>query len=169
MDTATTVTGQVKLKDRLRLFYPVGYSLDKDRKAQVRCEVTEDMDQVFNRVESFRAKKMASVDSLLFKDVGEKSRRRSKEYVDDKEAKMLQEERQNYLKYLTASLSDYLPQEVIDQDVFNKKVHERARKTGRKKKQADGEGVEGNQDDEDDDNENIFFSDDEEEDDVSKY
>ncbi len=129
------------------------------------CQLSEDFEQVFERVESFRAKRQATIETILFRDAGQKARRRLKEPVDDKEAKMLKQEKQAYIGYLSKALHDFLPTEVTNPELFLKKLHEKVRRVARRKKREDGQ--EGSSHGEDDEEEDIFFSDEESDDDYN--
>lgn len=139
--------------------------LTESRKRLVTCQLTDDFEQVFERVESFRAKRQAAIETILFKDAGLKTRRRQKEPVDDKEARMLKQEKNSYIGYLSKSLHDFLPAEITSQEVFLRKVHEKVRRVARRKKREDGQ--EGSSKGEEDEDEDIFFSDEEEDDDYN--
>ena len=139
--------------------------LTESRKRLVTCQLTDDFEQVFERVESFRAKRQAAIETILFKDAGLKTRRRQKEPVDDKEARMLKQEKHSYIGYLSKSLHDFLPSEITSQETFLRKVHEKVRRMARRKKREDGQ--EGSSKGEDDEDEDIFFSDEEEDDDYN--
>lgn len=139
--------------------------LTESRKRQVTCQLTDDYEQVFERVESFRAKRQATIETILFKEAGVKAKKRLKEPVDDKEAKMLKQEKHSYIGYLSKVLHDFLPAEITNQEVFLKKIHEKVRRVAKRKKREDGQDASSKEDD--DEEADIFFSDEESDDDYN--
>ena len=116
-------------------------------------------------MENFRAKKQASLDRLLLRDI-KSTKRQKTSAIDDKETKLLLDERAAYVDYLSRSLAGLIPSEVSNLEVFKQRAQEKIRRVVKKKNKGDAPGEERKDSEIDEDNENIFFSEEEEDDDV---
>ena len=126
--------------------------------------MTADQAAIYRRHTEFRVKRQSSVENILYRDAGVRVKQKGKDNTEDRDSKLLRQERANHAQYVTRCYRSVLPEVLCEPEAFLKKIHEKVRKAQKKKKKEDGEE---SAREEDDDDEDLFGSNEESDDDYN--